>query len=57
MDMARKALVYGDADHVGERIAEAMALGLDGITVDLPVNGHDVERVALLGEIAGKVLG
>jgi alkanesulfonate monooxygenase SsuD/methylene tetrahydromethanopterin reductase-like flavin-dependent oxidoreductase (luciferase family) len=57
MDMMRKALIYGDADSVGERIEEAVAMGLDGITVDLPVNGHDVERVALLGEIARKVLG
>ena len=57
MEMARKALVFGDADTVGERIAEAVAMGLDGITVDLPVNGHNLERVELLGEIAGKALG
>ena len=57
MDMIRKALIYGDADSVGERIAEAVGMGLDGITVDLPVNGHDVERVELLGEIALKALG
>jgi F420-dependent oxidoreductase-like protein len=57
LDMVRNGLVYGDADTVGERIAEAVAMGLDGITVDLPVNGHDVERVALLGEIALKALG
>ena len=56
MDMARKALVFGDADSVGEQIAEAMALGLDGITVDLPVNGHNLERVELLGQIAQKAL-
>jgi F420-dependent oxidoreductase-like protein len=57
MDMVRKTLIYGDADTVGERIAEAVGMGLDGVTVDLPVNGHDVERVALLGEIALKALG
>ena len=57
MDMIRKALIYGDADSVGERIAEAVGMGLDGITVDLPVNGHNVERVELLGEIALKALG
>ncbi len=57
LDMVRKTLIYGDADSVGERIAEAVALGLDGVTVDLPVNGHNVERVALLGEIALKALG
>ena len=53
----RKALVFGDPDTVGERIADAVGKGLDGITVDLPVNGHNVERIALLGEIAHKVLG
>lgn len=57
MDMVRKVLIYGDADTVGERIAEAVGMGLDGITVDLPVNGHDPERIALLGEIARKALG
>jgi len=57
MAMGRKVLIYGDADTVGERIAEAVGMGLDGITVDLPVNGHDTERVALLGEIARKALG
>jgi len=57
MDMIRKVLIFGDADTVGERIAEAVAMGLDGVTVDLPVNGHNPERVALLGEIASKALG
>jgi alkanesulfonate monooxygenase SsuD/methylene tetrahydromethanopterin reductase-like flavin-dependent oxidoreductase (luciferase family) len=57
MDMVRKALIFGDADSVGERIAEAVALGLDGVTVDLPLNGHNVERIELLGEIALKALG
>ena len=57
MDMVRKALIFGDPDAVGERLAEARGLGLDGFTVDLPVNGHKTERVELLGEVAGRVLG
>jgi len=56
-EMARNVLIFGDVDTVGERIAEAVSLGLDGITVDLPVNGHNPERVELLGEIALKALG
>ena len=56
MDMVRKALIFGDADAVGERIADAFALGIDGITVDLPVNGHNTERVELLGQIALKAM-
>ena len=51
------ALIFGDVDTVGEKIAEAVSKGLDGITVDLPVNGDNLERVALLGEIGRKVLG
>jgi len=57
MDMIRKRLLFGDPDTVGEVLSEAVGLGLDGITVDLPVNGHNVERIALLGEIAAKALG
>ncbi len=57
MDMAKKMLIFGDPDSVGERIAEAVGKGLDGITVDLPVNGHNTERVELLGQIALKALG
>jgi hypothetical protein len=34
-----------------------MAQGLDGLAVDLPVNGHLPERIHLLGEIAAKVMG
>ena len=57
MDMIRKALIFGDADTVGERISEAVSMGLDGITVDLPVNGHNPERIELLGQISLKALG
>ncbi|MDJ0865542.1 MAG: LLM class F420-dependent oxidoreductase [Myxococcota bacterium] len=53
---AKKALITGDPDTVGEIIQDAVAKGLDGIAVDLPVNGHDTERIALLGEIANKIL-
>ena len=56
-DMIRQRLIFGDPDTVGGILAEAIGHGLDGITVDLPVNGHNVERIALLGEIAQKALG
>ncbi len=55
-DMIRGRLIYGDPDTVGEKLADAVAKGLDGLTVDLPLNGHNVERIELLGEIASKVL-
>jgi F420-dependent oxidoreductase-like protein len=56
-DMVRQTLIFGDADSVGEQLAEAINLGLDGITVDLPVNGHNPERIALLADVAQKALG
>jgi len=55
--MLRERLIYGDPDTVGEKLSDAVSRGLDGITVDLPINGHNVERIELLGEIARKVLG
>jgi len=57
MEMVRKTLVFGDPDTVGEILAKAVAMGIDGVTVDLPVNGHLTERVELLGEVALKALG
>ena len=57
VDMAKQQLIYGDPDTVGEVLEKAVADGLDGFTVDLPANGHDVERIALLAEVAHKVLG
>ena len=50
------ALITGDPDTVGEILQDAVAAGLDGLTVDLPVNGHNPERIELLGEIANKIL-
>ena len=57
MDMVRKLLIFGDPDTVGEQIAEAVSYGIDGVALDLPVNGHKTERIELLGEIALKALG
>jgi F420-dependent oxidoreductase-like protein len=39
-------LIVGDADTVGERIREVIGLGIDGITFNMPANGHDLEAVA-----------
>ncbi len=57
MGAVRQALIYGDADTVDERIAGAVALGLDGVTVDLPLNGHKTERIELLAKLAVEALG
>jgi F420-dependent oxidoreductase-like protein len=54
VDEATKASVQasfalGDPDTVGERLAEDLARGVDGFTINMPANGHIPERVALLG--------
>lgn len=50
-------IAVGDPDTVGERVAAWKELGVDGITVSAPANGHLPERVALLGETLAKVFG
>jgi alkanesulfonate monooxygenase SsuD/methylene tetrahydromethanopterin reductase-like flavin-dependent oxidoreductase (luciferase family) len=54
--MARRLIIFGDPDTVGEQIAQAMSHGIDGVALNLPANGHNLERIALLGEIAQKVI-
>jgi alkanesulfonate monooxygenase SsuD/methylene tetrahydromethanopterin reductase-like flavin-dependent oxidoreductase (luciferase family) len=39
-------LVVGDADAAGERVQQLVGLGLDGVTFNMPANGHDPEAVA-----------
>jgi alkanesulfonate monooxygenase SsuD/methylene tetrahydromethanopterin reductase-like flavin-dependent oxidoreductase (luciferase family) len=48
--------VLGDPDTVAERLATDLALGIDGFTINLPLNGHIPGRVALLGETAAKLI-
>jgi F420-dependent oxidoreductase-like protein len=51
VEMAKGILVFGDPDTVGERLQACIDAGLDGLTLNLPANGHKTERIALLGEI------
>ena len=55
--MAKGILIYGDADTVGERLKACMDTGVDGLTINLPANGHDLDRIGLLGEIGLAVTG
>ncbi len=57
IEMAKGLLIYGDPDTFGEQLEAAMAAGLDGMTINLPANGHNPERIALLGEVANKAIG
>ena len=56
VEMLKSMIVYGDPDTVGEKLAEFVAVGVDGFTLSLPTNGHNTERIGLLAEIARKVL-
>jgi F420-dependent oxidoreductase-like protein len=56
-DMVLSMIVLGDADEVGAQLTDILALGVDGFTCSLPANGHNPDRVELLGQTASKVLG
>ncbi len=57
VEMAKAVLIFGDADAVGEQLQAAMATGIDGLTINLPANGHNTDRIGLLGEVALKAIG
>ena len=49
-------VVWGDPDEVGERLADVLSRGVDGITCSLPANGHVPGRVELLGRVGTAAL-
>lgn len=52
-----RALVLGDPDTVAEFVQrKVLDAGLDGLIVNLPANGHELETLALAGQTLGKVL-
>jgi F420-dependent oxidoreductase-like protein len=56
LDMYLSRSLIGDPDTVGAQLADELASGIDGFTINCPFNGYIPERVALLGETAAKVL-
>jgi alkanesulfonate monooxygenase SsuD/methylene tetrahydromethanopterin reductase-like flavin-dependent oxidoreductase (luciferase family) len=44
--MVAGRLIVGDADSVGEQVRAIIDLGLDGVCMNLPGNGHDPEATA-----------
>jgi F420-dependent oxidoreductase-like protein len=51
-------LVLGDPDTVGEIVErKVVEVGLDGLVVNLPANGHDPEAIALAGATLARALG
>jgi F420-dependent oxidoreductase-like protein len=52
-----KVLVLGDPDTVGEIVQRKVVdAGLDGLVVNLPANGHELESIALAGQVLDKAL-
>ena len=54
IEMAKGILIYGDPDTVGGQLQACMDTGIDGLTINLPANGHNTDRIGLLGEIGLK---
>jgi F420-dependent oxidoreductase-like protein len=53
-----KLLVLGDPDTVGEFVQrKVVEAGLDGLVVNLPANGHELEAIALAGQVLDKAMG
>ena len=48
--------LLGDADTVSEQVRGLLDVGMDGVTVNMPSDGHDVEAVAFAGEVLTKAL-
>lgn len=51
IELVKSILIYGDADTVGEQLQGLMNTGIDGLTINLVFNGHNTDRIGLLGEI------
>src|SRR5690606_25666875 len=48
-------VIAGDPDTVGERLADDLTTGVDGFTLNAPLNGHIEGRVELLGQVASSL--
>lgn len=48
--------VIGDPDEVGEQLTKLLAIGLDGVCLNMVADGHDPEAVAFAGEVVTKAL-
>jgi len=50
-------LIVGDPDAVGDQVQRLVALGLDGITFNLPATGHDPDAVGATVRTVAKAVG
>jgi alkanesulfonate monooxygenase SsuD/methylene tetrahydromethanopterin reductase-like flavin-dependent oxidoreductase (luciferase family) len=56
IEMLKGMIIFGDPDTVGEQLQAFVDTGIDGLAINMPANGHVVERIGLVGEIANKIL-
>lgn len=56
INMVKAMVIFGDPDTVGERMVEVLNTGIDGMTINMPPNGHIPGRVTLCGEVATAAL-
>lgn len=56
IDMLKGMLIFGDPDTVGEQLQAFVDTGIDGLAINMPANGHIVERISLVGEIVNRIL-
>ncbi|MEI7592487.1 MAG: LLM class F420-dependent oxidoreductase [Actinomycetes bacterium] len=52
VELMKQFFIFGDVDTVGERLVAAMNTGIDGLTINLALNGHNIDRIGLLGQTA-----
>jgi F420-dependent oxidoreductase-like protein len=50
-------IICGDADTVSEQIQNVLAIGLDGVCVNMPTNGWDLDAVAHAGQVVRAAVG
>ncbi len=52
VELMKQFFIFGDVDTAGERLVAAMNTGIDGLTINLALNGHNIDRIGLLGQTA-----
>ncbi|MEO2126064.1 MAG: LLM class F420-dependent oxidoreductase, partial [Acidimicrobiales bacterium] len=45
-----RRIIMGGPDEVRQQVQKILALGIDGLTLNMPANGHHPEIVALAGQ-------
>ena len=56
IDLLRPRMTLGDPDAFGEQVSAILDAGIDGVTVNLLASAHDIDSIALAGEVLNKVM-